>query len=311
MCLTAFSTSKAWKLPELIKRRMKGNGTVIAILDAEVNPSKYDALKKKNNITYCNMLVTDDPDTKKTDHGAACAVIAAGLPDIPHEFPGGVAPDASLIMYRIVKDKLSVNRAVLRALDDVKATIEKKDKFIDVVSISVDFKEEIEEEVKKKINQLTKLGVVFVASAGNRGGYQSKACIPARFSNVISVGALDKNGRKADFNPDVKIDAFAPGDDIVLQSDEISGTSYATPAIAGLVCLLKESAKKIGGDALSNKLTKFEVLKYIFDNYISTLTDAYEEVRVFDPVEFLKKVNDDPTYFPQIIDRAIAECSTI
>lgn len=88
-----------------------------------------------------------------------------------------------------------------------------------------------------------KLGIVIVASSGNEGK-QSSIDYPARFSQVISVGATAPNRKIASFsNKGRSIDIYAPGDKIKstwLQHKymELSGTSMATSHVSGVIALM-------------------------------------------------------------------------
>ncbi len=90
-------------------------------------------------------------------------------------------------------------------------------------------------------------GVVSVVAAGNDDSDASSTS-PASAPSAITVGAIDNtNGRAWFSNFGTVLDIFAPGVDVLStwtgpnnnETDTISGTSMATPHVAGLVLYLK------------------------------------------------------------------------
>ena len=203
--------------------------------------------------------------------------------------------------------------AILSALEDIKQNVLTDGIKVDVVSISYDFDEKDKAEIHRKIGELTDMGITFVAAAGNRGYYQTHACIPARFDNVISVGALDGNEKVAFYTPPVELDAYAPG-----EYQGYEGTSYAAPAVAGLVLLLKQWANHVGSPAKEN-IDRVDILRKIFaeDMFVKLdstveLVDASQptvkadddgHILVFQPVDFFMNMKDKPVLLNIIVQK--------
>ena len=334
---STFSVSDAWHLKRLDSIGLNGTGTVVAILDTAIyqNFPSFTGKKILNitinesfpSFTGEEILVIDclpHVPAASNEHGTLCSAIAVGsqCDTISGVVPRGVAPDARLIVYRIAEgDNYFPIEATLGALDDIQNRI-KSSIQIDVVSISYhyDVNDHQLKVFQEKIKILTEMGITFVAAAGNRGNYQALACIPARFDSVISVGALNKNGKRSSLTPQVKIDVYAPGDDLKFPTTDniFWGTSYATPAVAGLVLLLKQWANHVGSPA-KEIIHCVEILRKIFkqdmfmksdsiDNHIDPLepnvkSDSDGSIRVFDPVEFFMSMKDNPTMLNDIIQK--------
>lgn len=126
----------------------------------------------------------------------------------------------------------------------------------------------------KKIQE-TKPGVIFVASAGNsgnadksKGALNGKNDCPAgmKLPNVITVGAVNNDGSRADFSSfasdDAEVTLSAPGVQMVVGTDEngqpikANGTSFSAPQVTSAIALLQSINPKLTADEIKELLVK-------------------------------------------------------
>ena len=102
-----------------------------------------------------------------------------------------------------------------------------------------------DEAVERAVAQLRAAGITLVAAAGN-GSSADGIAFPACVAGVVSVGSVGATGRVSSFsNRAHGLTLFAPGERVVaaapgVATQTLSGTSQATPHVAGALALLRE-----------------------------------------------------------------------
>lgn len=162
------------------------------------------------------------------------------------------------------------------AIEAINYVIDRKKKGVNVKVISASWGSTMRsialEDVIKKAYEA---GILFVAAAGNAStNNDRRPHYPSSYDigNVISVAALDRNDQLASFSNwgEKHVAIAAPGVDILStwpgnEYEEKSGTSMATPVVAGVAALVAAHEPRLSVDELRKRIVssvdKIDALK--------------------------------------------------
>jgi subtilisin family serine protease len=207
-------------------------------------------------------------------HGTHCAATAAG-----DGLLNGVAPNANILAYKVLDAGGS------GTFDGVIAGIERAvEDDADILSLSLGGWGNPDDPTSIAVDNAVLAGKVVVVAGGNSGPWEQSIGSPGTARKVITVGATDKSDNLAEFSSRgsvvwedeegiektiIKPDIVAPGVDVCAAQfngwlndrqclgDEhiaISGTSMATPHIAGAAALLKQKHPSWTPDEIKSAL---------------------------------------------------------
>ena len=252
----SFTPYDYWQL-DIIHQFYTGQGMTLAVVDTGIDLSHPAFNIEVQDISAFNIEFKDfTGDLLKTDsddHGTLCAGIACGKSfkyldppefNIWKTFPQGVAPKSTLVVCKVTRD---TDKASLDAITAALRWL--KEKKVDVVSLSLGTRFFFSK-IAQAITELVYDNVVVVCAASNEGQkFSQPICFPARLGHVLCIGSHGPHGKPSAFSPvGQDIDFLAPGEGVAGPSSSFysrhvrvdNGTSYAAPAVAGLICLIFE-----------------------------------------------------------------------
>ncbi|MEO3819284.1 S8 family serine peptidase [Plantactinospora sp. B24E8] len=238
--------------PSVWQSGQTGRGVRVAVLDTGIDATHPDFAGRIAEVQN----FTDDPDVDDVDgHGTHVASIVAGSGAASQGRYRGVAPEATLLVGKVCGTAGCPDSAVIAGMEWATSH------GAAVVNLSLGGLDGYDlDPMEAAVNRLTAAhGTLFVAAAGN-DGLPGTVSSPASADAALAVGAVDRDDRLADFSSQgprtgggaIKPEITAPGVGIVAARaarseplepvDEsyttISGTSQATPHVAGAAALL-------------------------------------------------------------------------
>ncbi|MET9533391.1 MULTISPECIES: S8 family serine peptidase [unclassified Streptomyces] len=246
---------------------LTGKGVKVAVLDTGVDADHPDL---KGRISASKSFIAGEDTTDRNGHGTHTTSTVGGSGAASDGKEKGVAPDADLAVGKVLSDEGSGTDSEIIAGMEWAA----KDIHAKIISMSLGSQEASDgtDPMAAAVNTLSKdTGALFVVAAGNTGAPTSIGS-PGAADSALTIGAVDSADQPADFTSQgprlgdnaLKPDLSAPGVDILAARSQyaegsgsyqtMSGTSMATPHVAGVAALLAQKHPDWTGQQLKDAL---------------------------------------------------------
>ncbi|WP_329377897.1 S8 family serine peptidase [Streptomyces sp. NBC_01351] len=228
-----------------------GKGTKVAVLDTGTDLEHPDL---KGRVAASKNFTDSDTDGDRQGHGTHTISTVGGSGAESGGAKKGVAPGAELLSGKVLNDYgYGLDSWIIAGME---WAVESK---ADVVSMSLGDPTQTacDDPLAAAAEQLSQQGPLFVIAAGNSGPGNNTVSSPGCAASVLTVGAVDRDDTTASFSsrgpaglqhtlkpeiaaPGVGISAAAAGGRGVYAYQSMSGTSMATPHVAGAAAIVKQ-----------------------------------------------------------------------
>jgi subtilisin family serine protease len=254
-------TPKAWEAG------LTGKGVKVAVLDTGYDTTHPDLASR---VSESKSFIAGQEVADRAGHGTHVTSTVGGSGAASDGKEKGVAPDATLAVGKVLSnegygDESQIIAGMEWAAKDIKAKVIS-------MSLGSDTGSDGTDPMAQAVNSLSKeTGALFVIAAGNS---YSPGTIgsPGAADSALTVGAVDSKDARASFSSQgprlgdgaLKPDVSAPGVDVLAARSSLvegsgayttmSGTSMATPHVAGVAALLAQAHPDWTGAQLKDAL---------------------------------------------------------
>lgn len=258
----------------------RGEEVKIAVIDTGVDFNHEDL---KNNILQGYNFVDEGKEPMDVaGHGTHVASTIAAIDN----YYGivGVANKAKIVPVKALDDNGS------GTMDNIAKAIRwAADQNVDIITMSLGSSSS-SIWLKQAIDYAESKGIIIFCAAGNSGP-NVDIMYPARYDNVIAIGAIDRNLNRTDFTcSGESLDFLAPGHEIIgcVPNNKyavMSGTSMSNPFAAGLAALLLSYNKR----EHKYKLKSYQDYIDVFKSTSESLEDPkYRRIKKYEGYGIIK-----------------------
>ena len=224
-----------------LENKSDGNGTKLAILDTGI--ADHPDLKVKGGVSFVDKKTSYVDDN---GHGTHVTGTIAALDN--NSGVVGVAQKSDIYAVKVLDN--NGYGTISQVIQGIEWSMNND---INIVSMSFGTLKD-SKALHDIIIQANDKGLLLVAAAGNGGPGEETETYPARYSEVISVGAVTQAHQITSYSSTgSEIDVVAPGDGILSTTSDgeygfLSGTSMAVPHVSGAAAVIWSEHKGISNE---------------------------------------------------------------
>lgn len=253
-------------LNKLTENKYLGQGQTICFIDTGIFPHLDFIFPKNRILKFIDLINKNNTPYDDNGHGTFVAGTACGYGVIDNSL-SGFAPLANIISIKALgSNGNSDSNTILDAMQWVYENHKAYNISVVCMSFGADVNFNLDP-LSRGAESLWKRGITVVAAAGNSGPNKNTIKSPGNNPYIITVGALDcSNMDIAEFSsrgPTIyghKPDLLAPAVDITSCNNTetpyttMSGTSVATPIVAGICADIKSRWSNMTNNEIKNFL---------------------------------------------------------